>query len=96
VSTGKPNRALDELATKSGEAIRDILVAGAQKSGGSHSYVNYVRGTESLNAIYGEEWRLDKLRSLKRRYDPENRFRYYAPILGTQDKEKDSEGHSEL
>jgi hypothetical protein len=28
-----------------------------------------------------EPWRLDKLRSLKAKYDPQNRFRYFEPIV---------------
>jgi hypothetical protein len=27
-----------------------------------------------------EPWRLEKLRGLKRKYDPENRFRFFAPL----------------
>jgi hypothetical protein len=48
------------------------------------TYVNYVQGHEweTLESIYGyEPWRLDRLRSLKAVYDPENRFRFYAPII---------------
>jgi hypothetical protein len=28
-----------------------------------------------------EAWRLRKLRDLKQKYDPNNRFRFFAPIL---------------
>lgn len=46
------------------------------------NYVNYAFGDESLESIYGyEPWRLDKLRALKRKYDPKNQFRYYNPIV---------------
>lgn len=32
--------------------------------------------------MYGyEPWRLEKLRSLKARYDPDGRFSYYNPIV---------------
>lgn len=44
-------------------------------------YVNYDTGVESLEATYGyEPWRLQKLRGLKAKYDPNNRFRYFMPI----------------
>ncbi|KAI4219649.1 MAG: hypothetical protein LQ349_008293 [Xanthoria aureola] len=48
------------------------------------TYVNYAQGKnyETLQSIYGyEPWRLDKLRSLKAKYDPQNRFRYFEPIV---------------
>jgi FAD/FMN-containing dehydrogenase len=66
---------------KSGEEIKKILVDGARKMGGLHSYINYEYGRETSRDIYGEEWRLKRLRQLKRRYDPKNQFRFYAPIL---------------
>lgn len=48
------------------------------------TYVNYAQGKdyETLQSVYGyEPWRLDKLRSLKAKYDPQNRFRYFEPIV---------------
>lgn len=81
LQNGLPNTTLDALAMRSGEEIKKILVDGAKQMGGSHSYVNYANGRESLQEIYGDEWRLEKLRQLKRRYDPRNQFRFYAPIL---------------
>ncbi|KAI1497641.1 hypothetical protein F5X99DRAFT_421199 [Biscogniauxia marginata] len=48
------------------------------------TYVNYAFGHdyETLESIYGyESWRLDRLRSLKATYDPENRFRFFVPIV---------------
>ncbi|KAH6848033.1 hypothetical protein B0I37DRAFT_376488 [Chaetomium sp. MPI-CAGE-AT-0009] len=46
------------------------------------TYVNYAAGYEPLEARYGHEaWRLEKLRKLKRQYDPENRFAWYNPIV---------------
>lgn len=45
------------------------------------AYVNYAAGYESLEARYGfEPWRLDRLRKLKSKYDPKNRFGWYNPI----------------
>lgn len=48
------------------------------------TYVNYAIGHdyETLDSIYGyEPWRLDRLRSLKAIYDPQNRFRFFVPII---------------
>ena len=46
------------------------------------AYVNYANGFEPVEQMYGHEaWRLDKLRGLKAKYDPSNRFRYYNPII---------------
>jgi hypothetical protein len=81
LQNGSSNTTLDALAMKSGEEIKKTLVDGARKMGGSHSYINYTNGRESLREIYGEEWRLEKLRQLKRRHDPRNQFRLYALIL---------------
>jgi hypothetical protein len=46
------------------------------------SYVNYGSGRESVEATYGyEPWRLERLRGLKAKYDPENKFAYFGPII---------------
>lgn len=48
------------------------------------TYVNYAQGKdyETLESIYGyEPWRLEKLRSLKAKYDPTNRFRFFEPVV---------------
>ena len=45
------------------------------------AYINYAHGDEPLEAIYGyEPWRLERLRSLKKQYDPDFRFKFYNPI----------------
>ncbi|KAK7982101.1 FAD-linked oxidoreductase alt4 [Apiospora saccharicola] len=50
-----------------------------------HQYVNYGNTTSTMKdppeAIYGEPWRLEKLRDLKKRYDPTNVFRWYQPLI---------------
>ncbi|ETS86020.1 hypothetical protein PFICI_04045 [Pestalotiopsis fici W106-1] len=51
------------------------------------TYVNYAQGAdyETLESVYGyESWRLERLRSLKAEYDPENRFRYFVPIISDE------------
>ncbi|KAI1771734.1 hypothetical protein F4818DRAFT_202391 [Hypoxylon cercidicola] len=48
------------------------------------TYLNYAVGVEyqTLESIYGyEPWRLERLRGLKAKYDPHNRFRFYNPII---------------
>ncbi|KAK1595305.1 uncharacterized protein LY79DRAFT_511143 [Colletotrichum navitas] len=48
-----------------------------------NAYVNYANGFEPVEQMYGHEaWRLERLRGLKAKYDPYNRFRYYNPIVG--------------
>lgn len=75
-----PNSTLDDAAVNHGKRFRELLREG---SGASelHSYVNYAHGDETLESIYGAEpWRLEKLRKLKKIYDAENKFAFYAPI----------------
>ncbi|KAE9981583.1 hypothetical protein EG328_011522 [Venturia inaequalis] len=44
-------------------------------------YQNYAYGDEDPRSYYGyEKWRLEKLRNVKRRYDPNNVFRGYHDI----------------
>jgi hypothetical protein len=67
----------EEVAKTLGQSMVEAL-RGKHKL---QAYVNYAAGFESQEALYGyDEWRLQKLRRLKREYDPENRFRFYAPI----------------
>lgn len=61
--------------------MRRILVdaSGANKL---HAYVNYAFGDETLPEMYGHEpWRVKKLKQLKKKYDPNGRFNFYAPII---------------
>lgn len=55
-------------------------------------YVNYGNTTSTLRdppeALYGyEPWRLEKLRALKRLYDPDNVFRWYQPLMEREGSE---------
>ncbi|KIA75778.1 hypothetical protein HK57_00392 [Aspergillus ustus] len=46
------------------------------------AYVNHAVGDEPVEWMYGHEpWRLERLRALKAKYDPSNRFRFYNPII---------------
>jgi hypothetical protein len=68
-------------ATQYAEEMRSALVQGSGEK--LHAYVNYAHGDEFVGAVYGyEQWRLEKLRSLKRTWDPENKFQFYVPIVG--------------
>ncbi|KAK4039499.1 6-hydroxy-D-nicotine oxidase [Parachaetomium inaequale] len=71
------NRTLDDEAARWSKAMGIAAFGTAQR----RSYVNYGYGDETLQALYGyEPWRLEKLRGLKRKYDPDNRFRFFAPL----------------
>ena len=71
---------LDAVSDGIIDDIRDALVKGSGQS--LVAYVNYAKGDESVEALYGyEPWRLEKLRKLKKEYDPFGRFNFYAPIV---------------
>lgn len=77
----QPNSSLDTQAEEFGRLARSLLKAGSG-SPELHSYVNYAHGDESLEEVYGyEPWRLQKLRWLKKKYDPNNKFGFYEPIV---------------
>ncbi|KAK7738601.1 hypothetical protein SLS62_011370 [Diatrype stigma] len=62
----------------------DLWVEGEGPGAQPAHYVNYVLWNpwETRESIYGPEpWRLERLNQLKGQYDPENRFRFYVPIL---------------
>ncbi|KAH8750850.1 FAD binding domain protein [Diaporthe sp. PMI_573] len=71
----------DEIARQGGEELRSIAVGG-REDGKLYAYVNYANGYETLEELYGHDpWRLEKLRSTKKAYDPDSRLRFYAPIV---------------
>ncbi|KAK3330044.1 hypothetical protein B0H66DRAFT_43569 [Apodospora peruviana] len=71
--------ALDAKVTLWGEKMRTALMKHQQRE---ESYVNYAVGEqESLEALYGYDGeRQQKLRRLKKQYDPYNRFWTYGTI----------------
>ncbi|KAI0532242.1 hypothetical protein GGR58DRAFT_523389 [Xylaria digitata] len=72
---------LREPAQAFADEVRDLWNAG-QPTRPPTAYVNYANGFEGVTEIYGPEaWRLEKLRGLKAKYDPHNRFRFYIPII---------------
>lgn len=73
---------LDRRAAELGNRIRRVLHEGGGGGDGLAAYVNYAYGDETPAAWYGSEtWRGERLRALKREFDPEGRFSFYAPIL---------------
>ncbi|KAI0430779.1 hypothetical protein F5Y09DRAFT_355753 [Xylaria sp. FL1042] len=71
----------DDAAREWAYASRDVWNQG-QPNRRPTTYVNFAAGDESLEMMYGHEpWRLERLRSLKAKYDPNNRFRWYNPII---------------
>ncbi|KAK1143241.1 hypothetical protein N8T08_006941 [Aspergillus melleus] len=72
---------LTEATQQFAAEVRDLWNAGQPERKPS-TYVNYAGGGESLESLYGwEPWRLQRLRRLKAKYDPNNRFRFYNPII---------------
>ncbi|KAF2165952.1 hypothetical protein M409DRAFT_66888 [Zasmidium cellare ATCC 36951] len=71
----------EEIGEVAGRRIQDILFEGDGKGEGERRmYVNYAHGYETLEEVYGEGWRVERLRGLKRRWDPEGAFGFYVPI----------------
>lgn len=76
-STGK---AQDDAVRELGTQLRDLIREGTG-SEELHTYVNYAYGNEGPESWYGyESWRQEKLKALKKKYDPKGQFSFYAPI----------------
>lgn len=77
-----PSKASDIIAADFSNKLRAIWHAGDKPGRELTAYLNYANGDESTEAIYGyESWRLERLWGLKNKYDPQNRFRFYNPII---------------
>jgi hypothetical protein len=77
-----PNSESDDEAAKFGKKLRAFLLKGSGNEKELHAYINYAHGDESVEEVYGhQKWRLEKLRRLKKQYDPANRFGFYSPIV---------------
>lgn len=85
---GPTNPKLNDVAWTAGEKMRQLLVDGAKQTGGHYSYVNYAYGAEEVEEVYGKE-NVVRLKKLKRAYDPDNRFRFYAPIMRGEDEKRE-------
>ncbi|KAJ4355367.1 uncharacterized protein N0V89_003383 [Didymosphaeria variabile] len=74
------NATQDALAYSYGKKVREAMLAGTGERLGA--YVNYAIGDESNEAVYGyEKWRLERLRGLKKKYDPKGAFGFFEKIL---------------
>ncbi|KAK5989605.1 FAD-linked oxidoreductase chyH [Cladobotryum mycophilum] len=69
-----------QKAATLGNQLRQILhKATGRKT--LRAYVNYSYGDETTQELYGDgQNHQDRLRALKRKYDPHGRFSFYAPI----------------
>lgn len=75
------NHTLDAIADTYGKQARGVLHAGDAPGRPLNTYVNYASTDETPEQMYGyEPWRLAKLRALKKKYDPNGRFNFYAPV----------------
>ena len=73
------NATLDDYVSKVGRQIRAALLKGTGSE--LSAYLNYANGDESQEAVFGyEPWRLQRLRNLKKAYDPLGKFNFYEPI----------------
>ena len=74
------NSHLTSEAADLGNKLRNVL-SDATGRQDFRAYINYAYGTETSQQIYGSEgWRLQRLRDLKKKYDPKGKFSFYAPI----------------
>lgn len=72
--------AADETVKTLGNKLREIIREGTG-SKELHTYVNYAYGNEGPKSWYGYETsRQDRLKALKKKYDPKGKFSFYAPI----------------
>ncbi|KAG9258516.1 uncharacterized protein F5Z01DRAFT_670231 [Emericellopsis atlantica] len=68
-----------ETALKVGKQIQEAI---RPKDFQPHTYVNYASGGEPVKETYGHEaCRMEKLTTLKKKWDPSNRFGFYAPLV---------------
>ncbi|KAL8936848.1 MAG: hypothetical protein Q9216_004715 [Gyalolechia sp. 2 TL-2023] len=75
----------DDIAHDYGTRIRQALLPSSPslrlQDQTFNAYVNYAYGDETTEMLYGyEAWRLEKLRALKKEWDPRGVFGWYHPI----------------
>jgi hypothetical protein len=63
-----------------GSRFRSLLCAPDSKPEDRKVYVNFGNGDEALSVLYGGDERLEKLRGLKRRWDPEGVWGFYHRV----------------
>lgn len=68
------------MAKKAGRKLQKTILDGSGEDK-LHLYMNYHNGEETTEELYGhDKARLQRLRALKRQYDPKKKFSFYAPI----------------
>ncbi|KAF1958357.1 FAD-binding domain-containing protein [Byssothecium circinans] len=78
---GPTDKARDVAVEQLGNRLREILREGTG-SNELHAYVNYAYGNEGPKSWYGyETWRQDRLKALKKKYDPKGKFSFYGPVV---------------
>jgi hypothetical protein len=71
---------LDAQAAQLGDQLRQILHDASRRTD-LRAYVNYAYGDETSQQLYGSDaWRQSRLKALKKKYDPQGRFSFFAPI----------------
>lgn len=72
---------LDQKARALGERLRSIMQQGSGRKE-LHAYVNYAYGdeTKQQQSYGGDKCRQNKLSSLKKKFDTDNRFSFYASV----------------
>ncbi|KAF2653492.1 FAD binding domain-containing protein [Lophiostoma macrostomum CBS 122681] len=68
---------LDDEALAFASKVRDIWRSN-EKTVNARRYINFAHGDEGLDAIYGES--VSKLKVIKQKWDPKNRFNQWFPI----------------
>jgi hypothetical protein len=76
-ATNYSSAALDAEASAYGERFRALLQPDAQKR---KVYVNFGNGDEALGVLFGGQERLERLRGLKKKWDPEGVFSFYHAL----------------
>ncbi|KAL8654625.1 MAG: hypothetical protein Q9226_003360 [Calogaya cf. arnoldii] len=71
------NRSFDVTANTFGARVRDLLRSTDGLDANS-TYINFGHGDEPLGEVYGEN--LPKLQTLKKHYDPKNKFNQWFPL----------------
>lgn len=69
---------LNDQAVQARQELRELALEG--KTEPLNAYVNYAHGDETEEDWYGHEsWRTQRLKGLKKKYEPNNKLAYYAP-----------------
>lgn len=69
----------DSRMAKFGNGFQNSLMKGAGTTE-NHCYVNFALNSNSAEQMYGSGEKLEKLKTLKRKWDRNGRFSFYRPI----------------